>query len=69
MRSSGLARRLNPIRAVINCFEPDSGCDILLAELPPLPPGPVEVRVTGQPRSDVDEIENMSLDVRAATWF
>jgi hypothetical protein len=48
-------------------FAPD--CDILLAELPPLPPGPVEVRVTGQPRSDVTEIEDMSLEVRAATWF
>ena len=48
-------------------FAPD--CDLLLAELPPLPPGPVEVRVTGQPRSDVTELEDMSLEVRAATWF
>jgi hypothetical protein len=48
-------------------FAPD--CDILLAELPPLPPGPVEVRVKGQPRSDVTEIKDMSLEVRAATWF
>ena len=48
-------------------FAPD--CDILLAESPPLPPGPVEIRVTGQPRSDVTEIKDMSLDVRATTWF
>ena len=44
-------------------------CEILLMELPPLAKGPAELRVVGRPRADVTHVDDMSLNVRRATFF
>ncbi|MBK7585976.1 MAG: hypothetical protein IPI67_38045 [Myxococcales bacterium] len=44
-------------------------CEIFLEETPPLGPGPVLLKVTGTPRDDVVRVDDMSLNVRKATFF
>lgn len=44
-------------------------CEIYLEELRDLPSGPVLLKVRGTPSKDVTRVENMSLNVRKATFF
>lgn len=44
-------------------------CEVFLLELPPLPPGPIELRATGAPAPNVTSVVNMSLNVRESGFF
>lgn len=56
-----------PSQKIYCSFAPD--CEVFVVDVPPLPPGPILVRVTGTPRDDVTQVDDMSLNVRKGTFF
>jgi hypothetical protein len=44
-------------------------CEVYLLDLPEMAPGPVLLQVEGKPRADVVRVDDMSINVRKATFF